>query len=77
MQPSIIKSSFHPKCILCKQHMFCAIEFNCSYALKEQLHSWRPETRPFPYNAAVLQEAKFSVTIAMVIKTEHNNLVVN
>ena len=56
--------------------MFCAIEFNCSYPLKEQLHSWRAETGPFPYNAAVLPEAKLSITIATLVKTEHDTLVV-
>lgn len=56
--------------------MFCAIELNCSYSLKEQLHSWRAETGPFPYYAAMLQETKLSITIATLIKSVCDTLVV-
>lgn len=56
--------------------MFCAIELNCSYPMKEQLHSWKAEAGPFPYNAVVPQEAKLSITTAMLVKTEHDTLLV-
>lgn len=56
--------------------MFCVIELNCSYPPKEQLYSWRAETRPFPYNAAVFLEANLSITIAMAVKLERDTPVV-